>query len=93
MEELQILLEELLNIDLINIIISGPRRDGAAAKIKIRPVYLKQTLKFQATRYVDTKVFHENYEKEPMEEAIIGWMSGDYARCSFRPEAGMQRSL
>ncbi len=88
MEELQILLEELLNIDLINIIISGQRRDGAAAKIKIRPVYLKQTIKFQATRYVDTKVFHENYEKEPMEEAIIGWMSGDYRQMQLQARSG-----
>ena len=83
MEELQILqleklFEEILNINLVNIIISGFRGTDGAAKIKIRPVLLKNTLKFQAASYVETKVLHENLEDKELKEKLKVWMAGDY---------------
>lgn len=79
MEQLQCLLEEILNIDLINIIISNPRKNNEVLKVKIRPVMLKEQLKFQMTRYVGTKVLHMNMDQKDMAFEII-----QYLTCDFR---------
>ena len=78
MEQINALLKEILTTDLINIVISGVRRDAPASKIKIRPVLLKKELYFQATSYIDTKVIHANYTPETMREKISEWMETSY---------------
>ena len=64
MERLKNILEEQLNENLSQIIISNPRRMALAQKIKIRPVLLKEQLNFQVTEYKGKQVFHENMEKQ-----------------------------
>lgn len=64
MERLKRILEEQLNAQLSQIIISNPRRAALAQKVKIRPVLLKEVLNFQVTEYKGKQVFHENIEKE-----------------------------
>ena len=88
MEKLQCLLEDILNIDLINIIISGARQGGGASKIKIRPVLLKEQLKFQATEYVDTKVIHTNYDREALSAQILDWMAQSYRQLQAKTGSG-----
>ena len=63
MERLKTILEEQLNEQLSQIIISNPRRAALAQKVKIRPVLLKDVLNFQVTEYKGKQVFHENIEK------------------------------
>ena len=63
MERLKAILEEQLNEQLSQIIISNPRRAALAQKVKIRPVLLKDVLNFQVTEYKGKQVFHENIEK------------------------------
>jgi SAM-dependent methyltransferase len=43
--------------------------------VKIRPVLLKEQLNFQVTEYKGKQVFHENMEKQSVEEYIITQMS------------------
>lgn len=86
MEKLQCLLEELLNIDLINIVISGARGSGGASKIKIRPVLLKGQTQFQATRYVDTKVLHDNYGKAELAPKIMEWMADSFRQMQIQSQ-------
>ena len=64
MERLKNILEEQLNTELSQIVISNPRRLALAQKIKIRPVLLKEQLLFQVTEYKGKQVFHENLLKE-----------------------------
>lgn len=64
MERLKNILEEQLNENLAQIIISNPRRLALAQKVKVRPVLLKDVLNFQVTEYRGKQVFHENLEKE-----------------------------
>lgn len=64
MERLKAILEEQLNEQLSQIIISNPRRAALAQKVKIRPVLLKDVLNFQVTEYKGKQVFHENIDKE-----------------------------
>ena len=63
MQRLKDILEEQLNENLSQIIISNPRRMALAQKVKIRPVLLKDVLNFQVTEYKGKQVFHENLEK------------------------------
>ena len=51
MERLKNILDEQLNKELAQIIISNPRRMALAQKVKIRPVLLKDGLNFQVTEY------------------------------------------
>lgn len=78
MEELRLHLEEILNESLYQIIISNPRRKGEAFKVKIRPVLLKQQLLFQETVSKDTKVYHQNLDKQDMLAKILSYMEQDF---------------
>ena len=71
MEQLKNLLDEGINENLYQIILSNPQNRERAEKIKIRPVVVKDKLVFQETVYVGTKVFHENYQKEELIERLL----------------------
>ena len=74
MERLKNILEEQLNTELSQIIISNPRRAALAQKVKIRPVLLKEQLNFQMTEYKGKQVFHENLAKEQAVDYIVEQM-------------------
>lgn len=75
MVELNRLLEEILNINLEQIILSNSRDKAQGAKVKVRPVLIKGEVLFQETLYAGTQVFHENLGKEQMQERILERMS------------------
>ncbi|MCM1112564.1 MAG: SAM-dependent methyltransferase [Muribaculum sp.] len=79
MDELNGLLEEILNIDLRQIVLSNTRDEAQGTKVKVRPVLLKGELFFQETLYRGTQVFHENLTGEEMRERI-----GTYLETLFR---------
>ena len=79
MNELKQLLEEQLNKDLVQIVISGPRNGQPGSKIRIRPVLLKGELYFQTEQYLGPKVFHENWQARDLTGQILDWM-----RTSFK---------
>ena len=66
MDKLKNLLEELMNEELIQIIMSNSKDADKAQKAKIRPVRIKDELLFQETVYRGTQVFHNNYSKQEM---------------------------
>ncbi len=78
MENLKHFIDDILNIDLKDITISGVRGNCEATKIKIRPVSLKGNVVFQATSYVETKVLHANYEADSLASKLMDWMMHDY---------------
>ncbi|MCM1568033.1 MAG: SAM-dependent methyltransferase [Roseburia sp.] len=63
MDELRSLLQQMLNEELIQIILSNSRNTEEAAKVKVRPVLIKGRLFFQETLYRGNQVFHENLTK------------------------------
>lgn len=71
MDKLKNLLEELMNEELIQIILSNSKDADRAQKAKIRPVRIKEELLFQETVYRGTQVFHNNYSKQEMCEKIL----------------------
>ncbi len=69
--ELERLLEEILNIDLQQIVLSNSKDRAQGTKVKVRPVLLKDELVFQETLYVGTQVFHENLKADKMRQRIV----------------------
>ena len=84
MEQLQHLLDEIIDENLKNITISGPRHADGVSKIKIRPVVLKGQVKFQSTRYVGAQVLHANDDAKALAEKILEWMAKDFRQLQAR---------
>lgn len=73
MEEFREFLLRWLDDQLIQLIISGPRGEAEAVRIRLRPVEIKGKLQFQVTRTVGPKELHENFEREQAAE----WLEGE----------------
>lgn len=71
MEQVKKILNDGINDNLYQMILSNPRDAKRAEKIKIRPVMVKNRLLFQETTYMGTKVFHENFSKEQLTERVM----------------------
>jgi len=85
-------INEILNIcmneDLIDIIISNSRTKDGVSKIKIRPIIMKDTLLFQATETLGTKVIHNNYSEQEIKLKIEKWMIGDFKQGQVTTKIG-----
>lgn len=75
-------LEELLNqaidINLIEMIISNPRTKDGVTKVKIRPVIIGKNVMFQKTEYIGTQVFHSNKERQEIISDIQFYLSDNF---------------
>lgn len=83
MEELKILLQEILNKDLQQIILSNSRHPEQVQKAKIRPVLIRGELVFQETAYRGTQVFHENFTAEQMTDRICRALAEQFRQGEF----------
>ena len=81
---LQELLEQMLNKDLGQIILSNSQDKEYAAKVKVRPVLIKGELMFQETLYRGTQVFHENYQTQQMKERIGSLLEKNFRQGEFQ---------
>ena len=72
MEELKKYLEEFLSERLYRIIVSNPKYQEGAFKVKVRPVMVKDRLEFQQTVYKGAQVFHSNYPGDEMLVELLG---------------------
>lgn len=75
METIQQLLNEILDIDFIQGIISNPRTKDGILKMKVRPVEMKDGLYFQCESFTKTQAFHENLKAEEAAERLANSMS------------------
>ena len=71
MEKLREVLEQNLNENLHQIIISNRRSDELAKKIVLRPFAERGQLMFQFAEYRNKQVFHKDLEKSGAIEHII----------------------
>lgn len=77
MDELKKLLQESIDKNLYQMILSNSRNDKVS-KRKIRPVMVKGQLVFQQTSTEGTKVFHANFTPEELEESICRDMQENF---------------
>ena len=83
MEELTTLLEETVDEELYQIILSNPREKDKAFKIKIRPVMLKESILFQQTIYESAQVFHDNLKREETIERTKELLTRSFRQCEI----------
>lgn len=70
MKNLREYLEEQINEDLIQAVLSGSRSASGPSRVKIRPVKLKNQICYQASATEGTKIFHKNYTQEQLIEYL-----------------------
>lgn len=78
MKKLLETIENYLNADLVQIIVSNQRYSHDCTKIKIRPVEINNRILFQMTQYIGTKVYHTNYLKEEIINKLGGILLNDF---------------
>lgn len=74
-EQIRQVLDEILTIDFMEGIFSNSMKTEEIQKVKIRPLLLKDQLKFQTTSYIGKQVFHKNMSKNGLIEACEKWFS------------------
>lgn len=74
-EQIRQVLDEILTIDFMEGIFSNSMKTEEIQKVKIRPLLLKDRLKFQTTSYIGKQVFHKNMSKNELIEACEKWFS------------------
>lgn len=79
------LLDKCINDRLIDLTISGVKKKApdTAAKVKIRPVILKEELVFQVSEFAGQKVFHKNYECNDVKKLIVKLITDIYKQAQF----------
>ncbi|MDD6334318.1 MAG: SAM-dependent methyltransferase [Clostridia bacterium] len=77
MMELRELLDKCINKNLIDLTISGQKikNEDEPARVKVRPVMIKDELKYQASEYVGKKVLHINYSEDGLKKRITEYMN------------------
>ena len=64
MKTIREFLEEQINEQLIQAVLSGRRTGEGPSKVKLRPVELKGKICYQASMTEGPKVYHKNYSRE-----------------------------
>ena len=80
MKNLKEYLEEQINENLIQAVLSAGRKADGSSKVKIRPVKLKDQICYQASALEGTKVFHKNYDREQMLAYLEAELSGNFGQ-------------
>ncbi len=93
MERLEDILRQSAEEGLYQIVVSGPRRKGGAEKIKIRPVMLQGRLCYQESRFIGTKVFHENRTAEEMIRSAAEMMNGGFRQMQIHAKGWQATAL
>ncbi len=78
MEELKHVLDEYINDNLSQMVLSNPRNKEEGIKVKIRPVLIKEDLLFQETLYKGTKVYHSNFTEKEIKERVISYVENNF---------------
>ncbi len=74
MTELRQCLQKVFCIEFLAAVLSNPRNDEEASKVKIRPILKADRLYFQFETFKGKQVFHENLEADQALEKAIWWM-------------------
>ena len=80
MKNLKEYLEEQINENLIQAVLSAGRKADGPSKVKIRPVKLKDQICCQASALEGAKVFHKNYDREQMLAYLEAELSGNFGQ-------------
>ncbi len=68
------IIEENLDIDFTDMIISNPIKGSDINKITVRPVTIKEKELYQVCEYRNNQVFHKNVDKDTLTGLVDRWM-------------------
>lgn len=88
MEELKDKLAGFLSERLYQIVVSNPRTKGGAFKIKVRPILIKGSLRFQESVSRGTQVFHANYDKDAMLDRLLSYIAEEFRQLEAKSMDG-----
>ena len=71
MNELENILEQNLNDNFISAVLSNPRDEKFSAKVKVRPVLMKDTRVYQMETFRGNQAFHENLSADEACEKML----------------------
>jgi len=84
MTDLRTIMEQYVDIDLQQIIISGAKTKEGPSKIRIRPVLLRGILKYQCTKTVGAKELHDNHDKKEIMAIICEAMESRFKQLQLQ---------
>lgn len=85
-EQLEKKIETMIKENCIQMVFSNPKTKGVVSKVKVRPVLVKDELFFQVSRYIGTKVFHENMTQQEMKEETIRLLKLEFKQAQILTE-------
>lgn len=77
---------EINTNDLIKIIATKPTKEQTYFKIAVRPIIIKDELCFQAEKFKDKQVFHENIDSSKVKEYINEELIKNYSQITIHNE-------
>lgn len=85
-ERLEKKIEDIINERCIQMVFSNPRVKGVISKVKVRPVLVKHQMFFQISRYIGTKVFHENMTEREMQKEVLRLLESEFKQGQITTE-------
>ncbi len=73
-------ISQIVSERLYRIIVSRPLIKGELTKVTVRPVVIRRELIFQETRYIGTKVLHENYDAEKIQDRLVHYLQEEFGQ-------------
>lgn len=87
-EKLKSKLDQYINANLKEIIISNARNKDDITKVKVRPVLLKNDLVYQVSSFKGKQVFHANVDAVALIDKCMDWFRNDFGQMEVHHEQG-----
>ena len=87
-ETLASMLDDFINEQLNQIVLSNPVEKDQLQKVKVRPMLMKGALVFQAEEFTKTQAFHKNMNAEEVKTYLTGQLSGVFKQAEVLSELG-----
>ena len=87
-ETLASMLDDFINEQLNQIVLSNPVKKDLLQKVKVRPMLMKCALVFQAEEFTKTQAFHRNMNAEEAKAYLTEQLSGVFKQAEVLSELG-----
>ena len=87
-ETLASMLDDFINEQLDQIVLSNPAEKDHLLKVKVRPMLMKGALVFQAEEFTKTQAFHKNMSAEELKVYLTDQLSGSFKQAEVLSELG-----
>lgn len=92
-ETLESMLDYFSNQYLRQMVFSNPAEKGGLSKVRVRPVMLREELKFQAEEFMGTQAFHRNLSFGELKEYTKKMMGGKFRQLEVASRLGSSMVL